>query len=516
MKKLISVLLSIILAFSVAAPAFAAEAEELPTIYVTGAQTNEIYSAENERIYPTGNDGKEIVKQALKPCLEKLVEGMITGDYDPYVQEFNNALAPAFEKVILDKNGEASDGSHPKYHSSTIKVSNKQSGYRWGDFRFWYDWRESPIKSAAELKNYIDRVKEATGKSKVQIIGRCYGANVVSAYIVLYKEHAAENVSDIAYYSSSAWGIDFMSAIFTGELYLDETAISSFVDYYMENKDIIEDEALKELIVTMVELFSQIKVLGLTGDALLKLVDQFKADLIPEAVLACVGSWPSYWAMVTSDKYEKARDFIFAGREEEYAKFIEKTDAYHYEVQLNIDSTMLELQKEGVNFYIFAKYNFPEFPLYKGATTQGDAYTSVYRQSFGANAADYEKIFSDKYISSVEEANRKYISPDKKIDASTCLFPETTWFIKDLHHNDFDPLHNMSFEIMRYDLTVESEKYPQFLIYQDGAISVLTGTDEDATKPEDNRLVSFFRFLKSLFTFIAKLIKGETKIELPF
>ena len=69
MKKLISVLLSIILAFSVAAPAFAAEAEELPTIYVTGAQTNEIYSAENERIYPTGNDGKEIVKQALKPCL---------------------------------------------------------------------------------------------------------------------------------------------------------------------------------------------------------------------------------------------------------------------------------------------------------------------------------------------------------------------------------------------------------------------------------------------------------------
>lgn len=219
--------------------------------------------------------------------------------------------------------------------------------------------------------------------------------------------------------------------------------------------------------------------------------------------------------MVTSDKYEQARDFIFAGREEEYAKFIEKIDAYHNDVQLNIDSTMLELEKEGVNFYIFAKYNFPEFPLYKGATTQGDAYTSVYRQSFGATAADYDKVFSDKYINSIEEANRRFISPDKKIDASTGMFPERTWFIKDLHHNDFSPIHDMSFEIMRYDMTVDNEKYPQFLVYQDSAVSTLTNPDEDATKPEKNKLISLFRFLKSLFVFLVNLIKGETKIELP-
>lgn len=294
MKRIISVLLCAVLAISVAIPAFAAEPEEFPIIYVTGAQTNHIYSAENERIYPTGNDAGAILKQAFKPCLEKLAEGMITGNYDPYVQEFYNALAPAFEKVILDKNGEVSDGSHPKYHSSTIEVSNKQSNYIWSDFRFWYDWRESPIKSAAELKNYIDKVRKATGKKKVELVGRCYGANVIAAYFVLYKEHAAENVSDIAYYSSSAWGIDFLSALFTGDIYLDETAISSFVDYYMEHKDIIEDESTKNLIVTMVELFSQVKVLGLAGDALLRVVNQFKADLIPKAVLACVGSWPSY------------------------------------------------------------------------------------------------------------------------------------------------------------------------------------------------------------------------------
>ena len=52
-----------------------------------------------------------------------------------------------------------------------------------------------------ELKNYIDRVTAATGKDKVQLIGRCYGANVIATYLELYKEHAKQHISDISYFS---------------------------------------------------------------------------------------------------------------------------------------------------------------------------------------------------------------------------------------------------------------------------------------------------------------------------
>lgn len=506
MKKIIALFLSLAIVFSVQLPAFA-ENEEMPTIYVTGAQTNEIMDKDGNQIYPTGADTGAIIKEAFMPCLEKLVLGFISGDYEDYGEEFNKALAPVFEKVRLDQNGEASDGSTPKNHWSTVGVSKKQSGYGMWTYRFWYDWRLSPVTSAAELKGYIDRVTEATGKDKVQLVGRCYGANVIQAYLALYGDHAIKNVSDVAYYSSSAMGIDFMSALFAGELTLDPTAVENFAEFYVENENLIEDPVVEALIFSLVELFNQVKVLGYGTELLEDAFNAFKYDLVPDAVLNSVGSWPSYWAMVTPELYEKAKAFIFDGREQEYAKFIEKTDYYYNNVALTVEETILSLKSEGINFCFFSKYGFPDFPLYEGATADGDSYTTLERQSFGATSADFGKVLSEDYISSLED--KAFLSPDLKVDASTGLLPETSWFFKNLHHNDFSCLHSMTLEIMRYDLTVLDGKFPQYYNNEDGTLIPITGTDADAEKAPDSPLASLLKFITALFRLLTNIIKGE-------
>ena len=157
-------------------------------------------------------------------------------------------------------------------------------------------------------------------------------------------------------------------------------------------------------------------------------------------------------------------------------------------------------------------------PVYDGATAQGDADTTVFRQSFGATASDYNEVLSKEYLDSVLPDNMKYISPDKKIDASTCLFPERTWFVKDLHHDYFSPLQDMSMEIMRYDMAVDNEKYPQFLTHTGkGAVVVnelipTVGTDEDFDKPESNIFASLVKFITAVINCLAKLFKeGFTK-----
>ena len=517
MKKFISFLLSLTLVFSLAVPCFAAEdAEEYPTVYVIGAHKNEIFNAKDEKIYPIEADIGARIKEAIIPCLEKLAIGMLTDDYEEYAEEFNSAMAPIFEELILDKNGDVSNGSYTMYYSSTENIIGKTSGYSVWDGRFWYDWRESPIKTAGELKLHIDNVISATGKDKVQLIGRCYGANVIAAYLELYKEHAIKYVSDVSYYSSSALGIDFMSAIYSGEIYLDDVAITNFLNYYVENEDLFEDESTGVFVQTFVEVLRYAKVLGLAGDALTDFFNKFKDDLLPLVIRNSFGGWLSYWAMVTPELYEKARDYIFGTEElkSEYEGFIAKADKYHYDVQVNIVDTMVELDKAGINFYNFTKYNFPEIPIYKGAHTQGDADTSVYRQSFGATAADYGKVLSEKYLASVPAEKLKYISPDRKIDASTCLFPDKTWFIKDLHHDFFSPLQNMSMEIMRYDLTVENEKYPQFLTHIGKGdvvvdeLIITEGTDEDADKEESTYFTVLIRFFTAFFNFIRNILKG--------
>jgi hypothetical protein len=315
-------------------------------------------------------------------------------------------------------------------------------------------------------------------------------------------------------------GIDFMSALYAGEIYLDEKAIDNFLNYYIENEDIIEGDEETALVSVLVEILKEVKVLGLTGEKLTDFIDVFKDDMMPAIIRSTVGGWLSYWSMNTPDRYEKARDYIFNTEEikKEYAGFIAKADEFYYKVQVNVIDTMKELDAAGINFYNFTKYNFPEVPVYDGATAQGDADTTVFRQSFGATASDYNEVLSKEYLDSVSTENLKYISPDKKIDASTCLFPDKTWFVKDLHHDYFGPLQDMSVEIMRYDMTIDNEKYPQFLTHTgkgDVVVNELVptvGTDEDFEKPKSNIFATLIKFITAIVNYFTKLFKdGFTK-----
>lgn len=506
-KKIISLILAMVMICSLTVPAFAANAaEEHPTIYVTGAQTNDLYGAEGERIYPIGVDAGEVIKEALMPCLEKLLLGYIIGDYEPYVKEFQAAFSPIFAKVKLDENGEVSDGSHPQYTIYNSAVPEKTSNYGEWDYRFWYDWRISPMVAADELKIYIDMVKEATGEDKVNLMGRCYGANVVAAYLEKYKDHAIENVADVSYLASSILGIDMLDALFTGNLKFEDNAINNFLDYFMEKENLIEDETTASFVSALVDLFNQVYVLGFTGEMLEAVVNEVKYDLIPVLLKDSFGTMPAYWSMVSPDKYEEAIEFVFGDCKEEYAKLIEKTDAFYNEVQLNFESTTAYLKENGINFYTFVKYNFPDYPIYEGAAQQGDGNTSVYKQSFGATAADFGKVLSDDYINSLE--TDKYLSPDLIIDASTCLYPETTWFVKDLHHDTFPYGFNMlAMEVMKYDYTVSDGVYAQYLQWENGTIAGEVAAVE-ALPEEEGKLSALFKFIRALLQMVMNLFKG--------
>ncbi len=515
MKKIISVVLCFLLMMSICAPALAADYEEYPTIYVTGAQTNELRNAEGERIYPLSDDidAMQIIQENLKPCLEKLALGLLTDNYEAYAQEFYNAFVPIYEDVALDKNGEVSDGSHPARNIYNADLPKKSGGYGEWDYRFWYDWRISPMVAADDLKIWVDMVKEATGKDKVNIMGRCYGANVVAAYLTKYESHAIENVNGVSYLSSSVIGIDMLSALFTGNLVFEDQAIANFVDFFMENEDLIEDETIKLFVLTLVELFNQVKVLGITGESLGLLVAKVKDDLIPPLLRDTFGSMPSYWSMTTPETYEDAIEFVFGGYEEEYAKLIEKTDAYHYDVQLIAEEKMLQLKKKGIDFQIIVKYDFPDYPLYKGASTQSDGNTTAVRQAFGGEYADFGKVFSDKYIASLKD--KTYLSADHKINAATCLFPENTWFIKGIHHNHFPgAMTVLAMNVMNKHLTVSDGEYAQFNSYIDGRLVETDGLDEDGTKPPDNKFSALFRFLTAFLKLITKIFNGELSLNL--
>ncbi len=515
MKKFISVLLAMLMIFAVSAPAtgaLAAQDNEYPTIYLYGANTDGIYSATGERLYPISDDvdGLNVFKQALMPCLEKLAMGLIIKDYEPYAKEFYDAFVPIFGPMALDKNGEASDGSGTEYNYATQSVPNKNSNYGQWDYRMRFDWRLSPFTAAEELKAFIERVLEATGESKVNLMGRCYGANVIATYLTEYEQHALEYVDDVAYITSSVTGLDFLGALFTGNLEIDGEFLDTFGAFYFEYLDLIEDMTIRNTVEAFLELLNEVKVMGFTGDTLNKLIDEIKYDLIPPIIRDTYGSMPSMWSMVPAEMYEEAIEFIFGDCKEEYKGLIEKTDRYYNEVQKNAYETMKNLDEKGIDFVMIAKYNIPEFPVYDGCRAQSDGLTLAWRQAFGGEYAEFGKILPESYT----EANKdsKYLSPDLKIDASTCLFPETTWFIKNLYHTDFpDAISDLPLRLMNEEITVGDGVVSQFLTYdpETGDVFATEGTDEDYNKKPENPIEKLIKFLTAFFRLLTAWINGK-------
>ncbi|MBQ6897872.1 MAG: hypothetical protein IJN70_02735, partial [Clostridia bacterium] len=187
LKKVLSLVLSLLLICSVFVPAVsAAQEEEYPIIYVPGTR-NPLYADKNNpsqdnRIWKIGVDVGAVVKEALAPCLKELALGIVRDDYTAYCDELANTVVPLFEKIVLDKNGEASNGSGVEKESASRSYPAKSGNYGLWDYHFVYDWRLSPMDVCHQLKAHIDRVKTLTGKDKVVLIGRCMGANMISAY----------------------------------------------------------------------------------------------------------------------------------------------------------------------------------------------------------------------------------------------------------------------------------------------------------------------------------------------
>ena len=71
-----------------------------------------------------GDDGKSI--------LADLVVGMLSDNYQDFADKIYEIVIDAYGKSALDKNGEASNGSHPEKHSSTVDVEKKNENYSTG------------------------------------------------------------------------------------------------------------------------------------------------------------------------------------------------------------------------------------------------------------------------------------------------------------------------------------------------------------------------------------------------
>lgn len=514
MKKFFSVLISIVLIITIlitSVPvAFAAQdGADIPVVHVSGYGALLVRKNEQgvkETVYPL-QIPDNYIEEKVDVILPVFAKAFFTQEWSEFCDVLVDTFVPIFEPMALDSNGEVKDGSHADWtwDKKTLRNKKDKNGkYGATAYQFYYDWRLDPLEIADTLHRYIEDILSVTGEKEVGLYGRCLGSNVVTAYMSKYK---GEHVKEVIHYASSVYGATQCSKAFTGELFLHADGIERFI----YDLDLGLEEYYTELIQSLVSLLNKNYGLDIACWAVNNVVKDIYLEIFPEVMRSSFGTFPSYWSMVSLEDYDRAMETVFYGvNKSDYAGLIEKVEYYHNNIRLKFEDITREHIANGIEFSNIVKYGIQTIPVTKNSDELSDRTVTVRESSFGATVVSIGEEFSEDYIKNAQlNSKDKYISPDKQIDASTCISPDTTWFIKNMVHDYFpDCVNGLVSEIINnegYNVN-SSDEYPQYLVFDDETQTISPMTEENLNTT-DRWHVTFFEALRKFIAALIEIIK---------
>ena len=554
MKKWISLFLSVLCIAQLVIPAFAEKEpfgrvnDRIPTIVIAG-DGNPLFipdeTAENgeREIYSTGglrekltsadiagedSNIEEAVANVLQPYFK---EGILKNNWEPYYEALEKEIGNLFTEVRLDKDGNAQFGTNisgwcqwNNWYNQNNDNKGDKGYYGLDDYRFWYDWRLDPMEIAETLHEYIQNVKRVTGSDKVALLAACLGSNVAMAYIARF---GTDDLYSLAINASVVNGSEYVSESISGKAKLDGYAIMRFI----ECSGVTGMFNVSDFIYATVELATRSGLIdGWRKFTRATVYDKIVQGVTSAVALSSFFTMPCYWSCICPENYDDAMRYVFgeegSKKRQEYAGLIEKIENYHNTVSLHVPELMQSVSDNSVLLSILAKYGMQMIPLGESNDLVSDEFASLTRASFGATTSTIFTTLSDDYIAQrIAEGKGKYISPDKQVDASTCMYPDYTWFVKGATHVvRTDTENDIQYTCLTADrqLTTDDFDWTQFLVYDNETtvLSPMTAenchTEPFSTNKEDvqpkslfARLKLFFKALKQWFRLLSNILEEK-------
>lgn len=457
MKKIISVILALAMVLALAAPAANAAEDKCscginPTIYVGPLGNTDIYEnpdSENERILfrPETNTILGIVGKIL-PSLFLLP---ILKNYDMFGTALIDAVNDAMGAMALDGNGNSASNVSVKLE----KPKGSDHGIN-KDYYFHYDWRLDPVEVASQLKEFVEEVKKLTRHDTVNFRASSMGGVVAMSY---FNEYGYDDVDVCIFQCCPILGTAVAGDLLCRKLKLDGKAL---LDYGTGAFPVVDGGSFAlNLLFNGLYYSGLIDVVMKAGDNIL---GNLQTRVFDELMTPVFGTLLGLWAFVPDASYEEAKRINLDS--ETQAGLIAKADYYHYNIQCRAEEILKGAINDGTRIMIVAGYDIQRTPLVESITSDSDGTVDTKYASAGATVAERGTTLGEGYVQRVQDGHN-HISPDGRIDASTCILPEYTWFIKGmLHANCHDGIRELYnwFAYSDEDLTVFSNpKFTQFL-----------------------------------------------------
>ncbi|MCR5485565.1 MAG: hypothetical protein K6F09_08215 [Clostridiales bacterium] len=270
-------------------------------------------------------------------------------------------------------------------------------------YYFSYNSFGRTLESAETLHSFIQTVKKQTGGDKVNLVAMGLGATVAAAYLDKYVENG--DVKRLIGVMSAFNGSSVICGLLTKNI--DRNDYSGLFEKLLGKRS-------AEKLLT---LFSKIPE---------KLVDKYVDVLVDAFCDTVLKNSPMMWGTVPADKYEMTRDRYISGVR--YNKLREQTDKA-FKIRSDLPAFVKRMNDCGVEIFSLCGYGLPIFAVNSKDITS-DRLVDTASASMGARCAPLGRAITDA------DENSGFLSPDKTIDASKSPIAETTWFFKDLDHED--------------------------------------------------------------------------------
>lgn len=443
MKKLISCILAVVIAFSMFSICAFAETktecdgncDTCPAIVVPGIGQSNVWALDKNGDYLLDDNGNRIscfpavldlnaiLPKAIFPVLMSLFSQKDAGLSDALC----GAVRSAFAVNMCDENGKNTGNFEvEKYLYSVAECSDYEKEQIYNNiplqdyaemagedhlYYFAYNSFGNNYDIVAELYDYIQMVKAETGHDKVNIVPISMGGSIANALLEYYPQ-VMNDLNKVVYIVPALNGSSIVGDLYTKNFAFFDTDFlyNGFLETLMD-----EEEA------RMIEVIARI-----LPDEVLTSVLRNVADCLVEDVAANI---TMLWGLCPKEFYPEASKALLGSKPE----IKRQTDMY-YQAQLNSHKNIQTLVDKGVEVFNIVDYDVPLYLI--GNSWNDDNADGVIHLSstaMGVHSALAGKTLGEDYVQANTSVNctdptHNHISPDNVVDASTGLLPDHTFY----------------------------------------------------------------------------------------
>ncbi len=411
-----------------------------PTIIVHGIGQSELYALDEtgKRKYhangkpvfawPIDADKKSVLKSLRKPLLRTLISQK---DKD-FSDAAAGAVADIFAPAATNPDGKAVHKLElVRYPGSVARCSEAEKKFIYdcihldayartaGEdhlYYFAYSSFGNNLEIAEELYEYIQQVKRETGHDKINLVPISLGGTIANALLEFHKQ-VYDDINRMVYVVPALDGSRIAGDIFTGNLNFDDISLYK--------------EMFPSFAAGYAGYLMNILIRFLPKSVVHTTFDKIHDTLMKNVFVNCT----VMWGLVPSDYYPQAAEKLLStpGREE----IRRQTDKYH-RARLNSRKNILKLTERGIAVFDIVDYNVPLYMLAASRNEcNADGVIHLDSTAMGATAGLVNTPLHDGYTqqnTNCKNPAHKHISPDRIVDASTGLLPESTFYFRNQRH----------------------------------------------------------------------------------